>query len=336
MNFTTDLPKKNPLVTYIVASAVKCEKFFPNSKNEGPSFRMHAVILSKNGAQSKRNNQKISLLKLEKDIKLHSKESAISIPSHRSLSLKSEDSERNGFNLNRDALTEEAKEHFIPQKNYILCHIRKIDQNYKTSKLDGEKRREAYDVENEIEGGVIRKRKKSAQKEQINILSKSTSVSNTETNSAFDNFRRRHYTGSEDSNPFRSSFSMVVPDANSRMSYDTENTNTVPFSIAVGNFTSLNLVPKVNFQNLKGNRNEFGYHAKESIENHQRGAGMLRMSKEKQSGYEQGTQKQALQFEKPVSLGKVDSILSKGLQEYSNGKDCDYIKLFNMLNKGSN
>ena len=49
MNFTTDLPKKHPLVTYIVASAVKCEKFFPNSKNEGPSFRMHAVILNKEG-----------------------------------------------------------------------------------------------------------------------------------------------------------------------------------------------------------------------------------------------------------------------------------------------
>ena len=61
MNFTTDLPKKRPFVTYIVkkklfteknyyykqvASAVKCEKFFPNSKQEGPSFRMHAVILS--------------------------------------------------------------------------------------------------------------------------------------------------------------------------------------------------------------------------------------------------------------------------------------------------
>ena len=29
MNFTTDLPKKNPIVSYIVASAVKCEKFFP-------------------------------------------------------------------------------------------------------------------------------------------------------------------------------------------------------------------------------------------------------------------------------------------------------------------
>jgi hypothetical protein len=45
MNFTTDLPKKNPLVTYIVASAVKCHKFFPNNKDIGPSFRMHAVIL---------------------------------------------------------------------------------------------------------------------------------------------------------------------------------------------------------------------------------------------------------------------------------------------------
>jgi hypothetical protein len=32
MNFTTDLPKKRPEVTYIVASAVKCERFFPNSK----------------------------------------------------------------------------------------------------------------------------------------------------------------------------------------------------------------------------------------------------------------------------------------------------------------
>jgi len=28
MNFTTDLPKGNPFVTYIVASAVKCEKIF--------------------------------------------------------------------------------------------------------------------------------------------------------------------------------------------------------------------------------------------------------------------------------------------------------------------
>jgi len=54
MNFTTDLPKRRPYVTYIVASAVKCEKFFPNCKNEGPSYRMHAVILNKNGMQSQR------------------------------------------------------------------------------------------------------------------------------------------------------------------------------------------------------------------------------------------------------------------------------------------
>lgn len=45
MNFTTELPKKSPCVTYIVASAVKCLKLFPESKDEGPSFRMHAVIL---------------------------------------------------------------------------------------------------------------------------------------------------------------------------------------------------------------------------------------------------------------------------------------------------
>ena len=47
MNFTTDLPKKDPLVSYIVASAVKCQKFFPESTKEGPVFRMHAVILTK-------------------------------------------------------------------------------------------------------------------------------------------------------------------------------------------------------------------------------------------------------------------------------------------------
>jgi hypothetical protein len=52
MNFTTDLPKKRPYVTYIVASAVKCEKFFPECKNEGPSFRMHAVIINKEGQQT--------------------------------------------------------------------------------------------------------------------------------------------------------------------------------------------------------------------------------------------------------------------------------------------
>ena len=47
MNFTTDLPKRNPLVSYIVASAVRCAKLFPNetSKAGPPVYRMHAVIL---------------------------------------------------------------------------------------------------------------------------------------------------------------------------------------------------------------------------------------------------------------------------------------------------
>jgi hypothetical protein len=30
-----------------VASAVKCEKFFPGSNDDGPVYRMHAVILKK-------------------------------------------------------------------------------------------------------------------------------------------------------------------------------------------------------------------------------------------------------------------------------------------------
>ena len=50
MNFTTDLPKKDPIVSYIVASAVKCEKFYPESAKEGPVFRMHAVILTRKDA----------------------------------------------------------------------------------------------------------------------------------------------------------------------------------------------------------------------------------------------------------------------------------------------
>jgi hypothetical protein len=45
MNFTTDLPKKLPVVSYIVASAIRCTKQFPESAKEGPVFRMHAVIL---------------------------------------------------------------------------------------------------------------------------------------------------------------------------------------------------------------------------------------------------------------------------------------------------
>ena len=47
MNFTTDLPKRDPVVSYIVASAVKWEKFFPGSSKDGPWYRMHAVILKK-------------------------------------------------------------------------------------------------------------------------------------------------------------------------------------------------------------------------------------------------------------------------------------------------
>jgi hypothetical protein len=61
MNFTTDLPKRNPLVSYIVASAVRCEKFFPGQTKNGPVYRMHAVILKvdpKTNMQKSANERK--------------------------------------------------------------------------------------------------------------------------------------------------------------------------------------------------------------------------------------------------------------------------------------
>ena len=107
MNFTTDLPKSRPFVTYIVASAVKCEKFFPNSKNEGPSFRMHAVILNQNGMSSYRE-------------KINRKEKEAS-----------------------NASTVQSLE-----KEYILCHIRKIDTDYKVSKSGKRTEEGLEDIEN--------------------------------------------------------------------------------------------------------------------------------------------------------------------------------------------
>ncbi|EGR27404.1 hypothetical protein IMG5_195860 [Ichthyophthirius multifiliis] len=44
MNFTTDLPKGKPLVTYIVASAEQCQR--NNLQKDNFVYRMHAVILN--------------------------------------------------------------------------------------------------------------------------------------------------------------------------------------------------------------------------------------------------------------------------------------------------
>lgn len=41
MNFETNLPKKNPRVTYIVASTTHCHHI---NDLEEPLFRMHAVV----------------------------------------------------------------------------------------------------------------------------------------------------------------------------------------------------------------------------------------------------------------------------------------------------
>ena len=148
MNFTTDLPKSRPYVTYIVASAVKCEKFFPNSRNEGPSYRMHAVIINKSGSQSQR-------YKLKYRGSAHSdaqdSHSANSINSSNSTnpSFSGGDADKTNIKINiikkEDHLLQPIKEKInkVQEKSYILCHIRKIDHNYKITK----KRRSNRDPE---------------------------------------------------------------------------------------------------------------------------------------------------------------------------------------------
>ncbi|KAL4473974.1 hypothetical protein ABPG72_000336 [Tetrahymena utriculariae] len=96
MNFTTDLPKKRPQVTYIVASSVKCQKSQgndkskqDNNKKEQDVYRMHAVILYKN-SQTKQQQQQTD------DV----------------------DNNNNCAQANNSE-----------SKQYILCHIRKMDIN---------------------------------------------------------------------------------------------------------------------------------------------------------------------------------------------------------------
>lgn len=145
MNFTTDLPKKRPYVTYIVASAVKCERFFPNSKDEGPSYRMHAVILNKERVHSQKYKSKTQSHSAHMD----TEDSNQSLSSTCS-SAESVDAEKSDELL-------DAK-HIQKSKNYILCHIRKIDSNYKASRSNGKRdmssreEEEAEDQNDEEEG----------------------------------------------------------------------------------------------------------------------------------------------------------------------------------------
>lgn len=141
MNFTTDLPKKRPYVTYIVASAVKCEKFFPDSKNEGPSFRMHAVIINKEGMQTQKYKSK--------NTQTPTIEDPYSSVSTKCSSV-ADIGEPEKFELVTDETGELKKTPKKDEKSYILCHIRKIDHAYKVPKSSG-KRRGSYEDEEEEE-----------------------------------------------------------------------------------------------------------------------------------------------------------------------------------------
>jgi hypothetical protein len=106
MNFTTDLPKKDPIVSYIVASAVKCEKFFPGSSKEGPVYRMHAVILTKRPDMNLPQNDQ------------QCKKSVLSV---------STNGGGNGVSRQNGKQTGTSK--WAPAQNaskYILCHVRKV------------------------------------------------------------------------------------------------------------------------------------------------------------------------------------------------------------------
>ncbi|EAS05042.2 hypothetical protein TTHERM_00840110 (macronuclear) [Tetrahymena thermophila SB210] len=100
MNFTTDLPKKRPQVTYIVASSVKCQKSQGNDKSKQDSnkkeqdvYRMHAVILYKN-SQAKQQTD-----------------------------------DANNNNNNSTGANNSSSPKNSESKQYILCHIRKMDIN---------------------------------------------------------------------------------------------------------------------------------------------------------------------------------------------------------------
>ena len=135
MNFTTDLPKKRPYVTYIVASAVKCERFFPNSKDEGPSYRMHAVILNKERVHTQKYKSKTSPSAKVPNNDLDENSQSLSSTCS---SAESTEHEKGDSHL-EDFPSEIKRSASAGEKNYILCHIRKIDSNYKTSRAGGKK-----------------------------------------------------------------------------------------------------------------------------------------------------------------------------------------------------
>jgi len=56
MNFTTDLPKRSPYVTYVVASAMRAHIV---EENENAEFRMHAVIPYCEGKNACESNEYI-------------------------------------------------------------------------------------------------------------------------------------------------------------------------------------------------------------------------------------------------------------------------------------
>eukprot|EP00347_Sterkiella_histriomuscorum_P011731 403371324 len=127
MNFTTDLPKKDPIVSYIVASAVKCEKFFPGSQKEGPVYRMHAVILTKRSEMGKQAQQKVNCRKSSSNIIDSAYAQGPGIQN------------KNEFGVSRQINKNSQVNKWAPAQNatkYILCHVRKVNNKKDMSLSD--------------------------------------------------------------------------------------------------------------------------------------------------------------------------------------------------------
>lgn len=342
MNFTTDLPKKRPFVTYIVASAVKCEKFFPNSKNEGPSFRMHAVILNKSGMQTQKYQQAMQTPNNSKSLKYNKNNEDLKedpftsiVSTQCSSSIKSEDSDRNDLLLKNEypgllANNRRVSSQTIqaPEKNYILCHIRKIDSNYKLSKFNGNKRRPTADLEAEIDGVSKRKKRKSITKyQQPNLALKSN---NQQSKVSQHYTRRKPQVNDRDEYQYRNNFSMFPPDPCSRISFESENSTSSTMFNNIGMHSSTHN-PKINFNNFMSRElGSFGK-MKDGTITYKPDETICKIDEVKDPKFEQIDQGSKEVPSKKIEPSRIESVITNDAKKFSNSSGFDYMKLFNFI-----
>ena len=264
-----------------------------------------------------------------------------------SASIKSEESERNELSIRNDQLSVTSDRQannfqmIAPaEKNYILCHVRKIDQKYKSSKFNGAKKTAIYDLEDEVGMSNKRKRKKSSRREQVNALSKAIGSTNTNTNTTtteidYDeetsSFPKKFYSGREESVSMRAGFPMFMPDTGTRISFESENSISSNAFPAMGGYVSgmMTTMPQLASRPRKG-----------SIRDSYSSAQLAKTAK---ANAEVKAIRSELEDKVKVSAtvlsvkpSKVDNIIATGMKKVANDGGCDYMQLFNMISKCNN